>query len=258
MEDDPARVEQQFVWPQLRSPAPGALRRWYLAAGSDLHASPLCSLFFGLTLAVMGMLIRRFAGGAVGLALSTGFLLMGPFLAIGLYDISRRHANDEPVRLWQVLTAWRSNLPAISFFALALTLLLAAWIRVSIVVVAAFFPGGQLSWSSPQAWVFGLVYLAAGGSIALFVFATTAVSLPMLLDRPDMDPITASICSAQAVRRNLPLMLTWGAALAAATALGFASGGILHVLLLPLIGHMTWHAYRESFVQPVPAPPPGY
>lgn len=255
MGDEAPTTGQSFAWPQVRQVTPGALRRWCLAAWCDLRAAPVCSLFFGVVLALMGQLMRSTLGGAVGLALGTGFLLIGPFLAIGLYEISRRQANGEPVRLWPVLLAWRANLGAVSFFAVALTLLLAAWIRISVVLVAAFFPGGQLAWDSPQAWVFGVVYMLAGGGIALFVFATSSLSLPMLLDRPDMDPISAAICSVQALRRNTGPMLAWGVAIAGATTLGFASAGLLHALVLPLVGHMTWHAYRESFQQPAAGGP---
>ncbi|MDH5579344.1 MAG: DUF2189 domain-containing protein, partial [Betaproteobacteria bacterium] len=84
------RDEERFVWPRVRRLAPGALRRWFAAGWADLAAAPGPSLFYGVALALMGLALTRFFGGAVGIALTTGFLLVGPFLAIGLYELSRR------------------------------------------------------------------------------------------------------------------------------------------------------------------------
>ncbi|HEX5091568.1 MAG TPA: DUF2189 domain-containing protein, partial [Burkholderiales bacterium] len=178
--------EDAFVWPQVKPLAPGALRRWLAAGWADLKAAPGPSLFYGVVLALMGFLLTRFFGGAIGIALTTGFLLVGPFLAIGLYELSRRRERGEAPRLAPSLVAWKANVPAIGFYALALTLLLAVWIRVSVVVVAVAFPEGPMDWASPDTWAFAAAYAAAGGALALFVFATSSLSLPLLLDRQDM------------------------------------------------------------------------
>jgi uncharacterized membrane protein len=235
-----------FVWPQVRPLAPGATLRWLRAGWADFAAMPAPSLFFGIVLAGMGFLLTRFFGGAVGIALTTGFLLVGPFLAIGLYELSRQRESGRPPRLSAALVAWKANFPAVSFFALALTLLLAVWIRVSVVVVALFFPDGRIDWTDPEVWIFAASYTLAGSGLAIFVFATTSLSLPLLLDRRDMDPVTAAIVSFAALRRNFMPMLGWAATIVALTAAGFASGCLGLAVTVPLIGHMTWHAYRES------------
>lgn len=236
----------QFVWPRINQLAPGALRRWLRAGWADLRAAPGPSLFYGAVLAAMGYLFQRYLGGAVGVALTTGFLLVGPFLAIGLYDLSRRREAGEAPRLAPTLRAWQANFPAIGFYAVALTLLLAAWIRVSVVVIAVSFPEGRIDWATPGAWAFAAIYAAVGAGLALFVFATTSLSLPLLLDRHDMDAISAAITSFKALRQNFRAMLCFGATIVALTALGFATWRLGLVVVMPLIGHATWHAYRET------------
>jgi uncharacterized membrane protein len=237
-----------FVWPRVKTLSPGAPWRWLRAGWADLLAAPGPSLFYGVALALMGFLFQRYLGGAVGVALTTGFLLVGPFLAIGLYDLSRRREAGEAARLAPTLRAWQGNFPAISFYAVALTLLLAAWIRVSVVVIAVCFPEGQIDWQSPAAWAFVAIYAAVGSGLALFVFATTSLSLPLLLDRPDMDTISAAITSFNALRRNVRAMLCFGACIVVFSAIGFATWRLGLIVVMPLIGHMTWHAYRETIV----------
>lgn len=240
------REEDTFVWPRVKPLAPGALGRWLAAAWADVKAAPGPSLFYGVVLALMGFLLTQYFGGAIGIALTTGFLLVGPFLAIGLYELSRQRELGGPVRLAPSLVAWQANVPAIGFYAVALTLLLAVWIRVSVVVVALAFPEGHIDWAAIDTWVFAAAYTAAGGAIALFVFATSSLSLPLLLDRRDMDTITAAIVSFNALRTNFTAMLAWAACIVVLTAVGFATFYVGLVVVLPLIGHMAWHAYRES------------
>lgn len=251
---EPADQDAPFVWPSVRAVDAHAPWRWLRRGWNDLRAAPAPGLFYGGVLALMGFLLTRYYAGAVGLALTTGFLLVGPFLAIGLYEVSRRREQGAAVALAPTLVAWKANFPSIGFYALILTLSLAVWIRVSVVVVALFFPDGTPTavefvaelGRSPDAWGFLLAYAAAGAGLALLVFATSVVSLPMLLDREKMDVVSAMIVSFNVLRSNFRPMLVWAAIIVAFTALGFASLYLGLIVALPVIGHATWHAYRET------------
>ena len=251
-EGPPAAAAPGF--PEVRAVDARAPWRWLTAGWQDLRAAPGPSLFYGVVLAAMGFLLTHSPGkGAVELAFLTGFLIVGPFLLMGLYDISRRVRRGERVMLGPTLTAWRANAPAIGFYALILALLLAVWIRISIVVVALFFEGSAPSvealaksaLDSPDTLAFVAVYAAAGVGFALLVFATSVVSLPLLLDRPRTDTVTAMITSFNAVRKSFWPMLLWAAIVVALTAVGFATFYLGLVVALPLVGHATWHAYRD-------------
>jgi uncharacterized membrane protein len=246
---------EEFRFPEVNELPPGASMRWLRRGLDDLRAAPGVSLFYGFVLAAMGMVLGRFFGAAAyELAFATGFLLVGPFLAMGMYDISRRRERGEPVRLLTTLTAWRANVPAIGFYAVILALLMAVWIRVSVVVVALFFEGGMPNattlfadlMQSESGLFFLLAYTAAGFGFALLVFATSVVSLPMLLDRERMDTLTAMITSFNALRLNFGAMLLWAALIVALVAVGFATYYVGLVVVVPWIGHATWHAYRET------------
>ncbi len=255
MNGDPTgSVDQTFVWPQVRTVRYDAPLRWFARGFADLAAAPLVSVFYGVILAAMGYLLTHYYAGAVGLAFTTGFLLVGPFLAIGLYDLSRRRERGQPLRLSPTLMAWRANSPAIGFFALILMLSLAIWMRVSVVVVALFFPDGAPGFdefiahlgSSGEAWAFVAIYCTVGAALALCTFATSAVALPLLLDHERMDAISAMISSFNVLRQNRGPMLLWGALVVILTAIGFATWFVGLALVLPMIGHGTWHAYRDT------------
>jgi uncharacterized membrane protein len=246
--------EEISPFPAVRTIRGDAPVRWLKRGWADLRAAPVASLFYGVVLALMGVVIGRFFGqAAYELAFVTGFLLVGPFLAMGLYDISRRRERGETLRLASTLTAWRTNVPAIGFYALILALLMAVWIRVSVVVVALFFEGGMPTvqtlvrdiLTSENGLFFLFAYAAAGAGFALLVFATSAVSLPMLLDREKMDTLTAMISSFNAVRLNFWPMVLWALLIVLLTAIGFATLYLGLIVVLPVIGHATWHAYRE-------------
>ena len=240
------------IVPGVRTLPAAAPFAWLTAGWRDYLAHPLPSAFYGLCFATMGWLIVltfRHAYEYVS-ALVTGFFLVGPFLAIGLYELSRRRERGLPGWLVPTLDAWRPNVGAIGVFALVLGVILLVWARASLVVFALFYTGemptvagfvGQMF--SLDNLEFLLAYLCVGGFFAALVFAISVVSVPMMLDR-DTDGIIAVLTSLKAVGANLPAMVVWGVIIVALTAAGFALFFVGLVVTVPVIGHATWHAYR--------------
>jgi uncharacterized membrane protein len=245
-------------FPPVQTIGPGAPLRWLQAGWRDLRAAPGASLFYGAAFALMGWLIYfvfRHAHEYTS-ALTAGFLLVGPFLCTGLYDISRRLASGQAVPLRETMTAWRSNLGAFSMFALVLTVVMLVWARASLVTFALFFSTGMPSLSgfigrvaSVEHWDFVLAYFAVGGLFATIVFALSVVSVPLMLDR-GTDTVVAAITSVRALAANpLPLLL-WAALIVVLAALGFATLFFGLIVTMPVVGHATWHAYRDLIGSP--------
>jgi uncharacterized membrane protein len=239
--------------PRIRRVGVLAPLRWLAAAARDYAAHPWPSVFYGACFAAMAWSIVftfRNAFEYVS-ALVTGFYLIGPFLAIGLYDLSRRRERGEAASLRPTLTAWRRNAGAIGVFALILTVILLVWARASLVVFALFYSGAMpttekffAQLASPGNAQFLIAYAFVGGLFAMLTFATSVVSIPMMLDRPE-DGVVAVLTSVKAFGDNLPAMLVWGSTIIALVAAGFAMACVGLVVAVPLVGHATWHAYRE-------------
>jgi uncharacterized membrane protein len=245
-------TEGTSAFPAIRRVPASAPLRWLAAGWRDLASAPLPSLFYGAVFAAMGWLVVYVFGHAYQYVwgLTTGFLLVGPFLAIGLYDLSRRRERGQPQWLAPSLDAWRPNVGSIGIFALVLGVLLLVWSRASLVVIAVFFPdempslaGFMVNALSTDHLEFLFAYFAVGGFFAALTFAIAVVSVPMMLDR-DTDGITAALTSIRACRENVPAMLVWGLVIAIVIGAGFLLAFVGLVVAVPVIGHATWHAYR--------------
>lgn len=180
-----------------------------------------------------------------------GFLLVAPSLAVGFYEMSRRMEQDQPLSFRSALFSFRHNTFHILTAGLVLMLFMMIWVRIAALIFAVSFPYTNMSGSAlleALASSEGMVFLAVGTVIG-FGFAVTAFifgafSLPMMLDRRS-DIFAGAIVSAQAVFRSPKTMILWAVLIVAITGIGLATAFIGLIVTLPLIGHATWHAYRD-------------
>lgn len=245
-------------FPVIRIIKPRNIIDWLQHGLADLRQAKLASLFYGLVFATAGILMNTVLFEASWLlsSLTTGFLLIGPFLAMGLYDLSRRMELGEKPTLIPSLTAWRTNLMNVGIFAGVLVVILLIWARASLVIFALFFQGGLptfleivktvITFEQP---IFAAVYFAVGGFFAAFVYAVSVIAIPLMADRKT-DAVTAAIASLLAVTRNFFPMLLWAFTIVLLVAIGFATHFIGLIITMPIIGHASWHAYRD-LVAPV-------
>ena len=240
-------------FPAVRRVRAGAVFGWIRSGWHDCRRGGTASLFYGACFAGAGWLMQVVFAQAYALfaGLTTGFLLLGPFLSFGLYDLSRQMGLGQPPRLAPTLAAWRPNLANVGLFAALLAIVLLVWARASIVVFALFFTGGLASFAEVVRAVltfeqpdFALVYFAVGGAFATFVFAISAIGLPLMLDRRT-DAITAALASLVACARNPGAMLLWAACIVVLVSIGFATLFFGLVVTAPMVGHASWHAYRD-------------
>lgn len=254
--------------PVFASPSPvinriGADRPWsWLARGlQDMRRAGIASVAYGALFAVLGIVMVGFAWvvglRAVVLPLVAGFLLVGPLLAVGLYEISRQLERGETVTPRTAFAAWRGNASQIALMGLVLMLFFLAWIRLATLIYALFFGSQAFELGAVVEQLFltvdGLVFLifgtALGAVLAALVFAISAVSIPMLLDR-NVDVISAIATSVVAVRENPIAMAVWAVLIVLFIGAGLVTGFIGLILTMPLIGHASWHAYRDLVAAP--------
>lgn len=254
------QTKENVGFPTVRLVSVSAPLRWLAVGWADLKSCAIPSLFDGFCFAGMGLLITFVFEHAYEYtsALTSGFLLLGPFLAMGLYEISRRRERNETCALAPTLTVWRRNAGNIGLFAVVLGVVFLVWARASLVVFALFYTNEMPNLSGFLAQIlalenleFLLVDFGVGLIFAAIVFAVSVVSIPMMLDR-DQDAITAMLASVGALARNPGAMTLWALTIVVCTVLGFLTFHVGLVVLMPLLGHATWHAYRD-LVAPVGA-----
>lgn len=244
--------------PQVLILEAGDLRAALAAGWRDFRAAPIFGLFFAAVYVAGGWLIL-YALTATGqvwwtLPAAAGFPILGPFIACGLYEVSRRLEAGEPLSWSAVLgVIARQKDRQIPSIAAVVVVFFLFWNFLAHMIFALFLGLQAMTNISTSFDVFltanGLMMLAVGTVVgAIFagvLFALTVVSLPLLMDR-EVDFVTAMITSVSVVLTNPGLMLIWGGLIAALIFLGMAAGFLGLFIVLPVLGHATWHLYRRA------------
>lgn len=236
-------------------PARAALD-WLAAGWRDLSRAPGSSLAYGAAVLALSwaVLWALALWGLLYLALPalSGFLIVGPFLAVGLYEKSRRLARNEPPTAFMVLRLAPGAAGQIAMAGLLLGLLVLFWLRAADLLYALFFglqpfPGAAEAFenalTTPRGWALIATGMLVGGLFAAFAFAISVFSFPMMVSTR-RDALTAMGRSFAMTAQNLRPMLAWGAIVSAGLVLSLLTGLAGLLLIFPLLGHGTWHAWR--------------
>jgi uncharacterized membrane protein len=240
---------------QRHLPAQAALD-WLRVGWRDLLVRPGLSIAYGIavflvTVILAWMLIASGRDYILFPAIA-GYMIVAPVLAIGLYEKSRAlEAGEHPTLRTMLLVRPRAG-AQIFFTGLLLCLLMMLWMRAAVLIYALFFgvrpfPGFDgvvgILLTTSVGWAMLVVGTLVGGLFAAFAFAVSVFSIPMLLDRRT-DALTAMGTSMAMVWNNLTPMIAWGAIVLALFAASAVTGFLGFIVIFPLLGHATWHAYR--------------
>ncbi|MEM7745775.1 MAG: DUF2189 domain-containing protein [Pseudomonadota bacterium] len=230
-----------------------------LRAGlADFQKAPIYGLFFGAVFSIGGILIAwaLFQGEAKVwiFPVAAGFPLIGPFAAVGLYEVSRRLEAGEPLSWGPILAAgFRQKNSQLPFFMVFAVFAFLVWIVLARVIFAVSFGTATMTNVFSSIDLFftfeGIVMLVigtiVGAALATLLFAISVVAVPMLMDR-DIDMVTAMITSFKAAAENREAMGFWAVILVVAIVIAMLPLFLGMVLVFPALGHASWHVYRKA------------
>ncbi|WP_236638593.1 DUF2189 domain-containing protein [Mangrovicoccus ximenensis] len=244
--------------PELRPVSWPVVRQCLGRGWDDFKAAPAFGLFFGLVYALGGIAmyaITEITGQSYWLILAAfGFPLIGPFAAVGLYEVSRRLERGEPLDWAEVLGVMRREtgrqIPSLAVLVMGIFII---WIFMAHMLFALFLGKMTMvnvftSWEvflSVNGLMLIAMELALGGALAALLFAVTVFGMPMLVDR-EVDYVTAILTSLEAVKQNPRTMFAWAAIVAGALLVAMLPMFLGLVVVLPVLGHATWHLYRAA------------
>ena len=230
---------------------------WLKKGWMDMAHAPLASLFYGAVMALSVLLVyAAFSTQPVMMfKIATFFVILSPFLAIGLYAISCQLSRGQSPDLIRSLFAWRRNATDFALFALALAVIIAIWARIVPLIVSYVGSNGLLI-VNPDEGVMSFItsdlgmtfmsfFLISASVVAAFVFAISVVTMPLLLRDTKAGLISAMVLSFKVVMENKLVMALWALTIGALVTLGIVTLGLAMLVVMPLLGYASWHAFND-------------
>ncbi len=247
--DKKEKEAEQYIKPLIapcRKVGMDAPWRWLKKGWKDFNNVRRLSLTYGIVMMLISMAVTYVAYSAgsivLAIALIAGFFFIGPAIAIGLYSMSRQLDNNIKPQFLRCLREGKKNLSNELVLSFVFLIIFLIWAR-SASMLHIMLP--SLSHISTTDWIlFIAVGTAVGAIFAALVFIFGAFSIPMMMDR-NVDAITAIITSINAVLKNKAVMFVWGLTIVSLILIGIVTFFIGFAILLPVVGHASWHAYRE-------------
>lgn len=238
--------------PPIRKAPPAAVLRWVRLGWQDMRRSGWPSLLHGLIVTIASLVIVEITllfwpllPGAV-----SGFLFIGPILATGLYALSKKLESGQRPRVKDAVDSWRRGCRCLYVFGLLLVVVATLWVGIT-KLIFYFFVEAEID--RPMDFLYYVVlqgddtfmeWTILAGLVIALMFSLTVVSVQMLVDR-DVTTKQALITSLRAVSENPVTMFAWALFLLFATSLSIATLMLGFLILYPLMGHASWHVYRD-------------
>jgi uncharacterized membrane protein len=254
MADSVLLGKHHFLHVEIRRVAARQSIEWVRRGWDDFKHLKAASIGHGAMITVLGAVLLMLGSSHAYLvaAAISGYLLVGPVMTTGLCELSRRRAAGESVGFDDSLQGMTRNPEGLLYFGVVLAIIAAVWFVVSGMVLQATLHEsgptlGQALWGSladessrPQM----LSYIGSGAILAAIVFTLSVVAVPLIIDR-HASALDAMWISAKVTFRNLPAMLVWAGLIVGLTAIGFTPFLLGMIVIAPVLGHATGHAYRD-------------
>ena len=224
----------------------------------DITKRPVLSLFFGLVYALLGGILISgflvFHQAWMVIAVGVGFPLVAPFLAAGLYEMSRRLKGREPFTASDIfLVIFKKQRGEFGWMGLAVLFVFWMWAYQVRLLLALFLQNQatlsfenfvSVLFTTPEGATFLLIGTLIGALLATLLFSITVIAMPLLMDK-DIDIVTAMVTSVKTVRKSPVVMLGWGAIVGALTLIAIVPMFLGVIFIFPILGHTTWHLYER-------------
>ena len=254
-------TETRPAIPAIRKIALSDLGAALLAGVADFRAAPTQLVFLCIIYPLVGFVAARAAFGyeilPVLFPLLSGFALVGPVAAVGVYELSRRREQGQDVAWFHAFGVLRSpSLPSIAILACLFFAIFVAWLAAAAAIHQLTLGGPPPAslgsfmhdvFMTPGGWALIVAGNAVGFAFAALVLTLSVVSLPMLVDR-NVGPVVALQTSVRAVAANPAAMAAWGLVVVACLLAGCALLFVGLAVVMPVLGHATWHLYRKVVV----------